>query len=151
MSIDYANTILGISRFGGIGVAILCGFLADKINIKKVMFIMVLGAGILTILIGIAPVRFTGIAFFLQALFVTGLFPLIFVLIARIFSRERRSMATSIILTIGSGLGNGIIPYLLGLSGDLLSFRVGISILGILVTMASWLILSLRNLGNGHS
>jgi MFS family permease len=151
LSIDHANTILGISRFGGIGVAILCGFLADKINLKKIMFIMMLGAGILTILIGIAPVRFTGIVFFLQALFVTGLFPLIFVLIARIFSRERRSMATSIILTIGSGLGNGIIPYLLGLSGDLLSFRVGISILGILVTMASWLILSLRNLESGYS
>jgi NNP family nitrate/nitrite transporter-like MFS transporter len=141
LSIDYANTILSISRFGGIGVAILCGFLADKISLRKIMFIMVLITGILTVFIGIAPVRFVVIVFLLQALFVTGVFPLSFVLIARTFNRETRGMATSLILTIATIFGIGVIPFLLGLSGDLSSFRFGISILGVCVLSSSWLLL----------
>lgn len=141
LSMDYANTILGISRFGGIGVAILCGFLADKISLRKILFIMVLISGVLTVFIGVTPARFVGVAFFFQALFVTGYFPLTFVLIARTFSRETRNLATSITLIIGSVFGSGIIPYLLGLSGDLISFRFGISVLGICFFFSSWLIL----------
>jgi NNP family nitrate/nitrite transporter-like MFS transporter len=141
LSIDYANTILSISRFGGIGVAILCGFLADKISLRKIMFIMVLVTGILTVLIGIVPVRFVVIVFLLQALFVTGIFPLSFVLIARTFSRETRGMATSLVLTVATIFGSGVMSYLLGLSGDLISFRFGISVLGVFVILSSLLLL----------
>jgi NNP family nitrate/nitrite transporter-like MFS transporter len=141
LSIGNANTILGVSRFSGIGVAILCGFLADKISLRKIMFIMVLVSGILTVLLGIVPTRFIWAALLSQALFVTGIFPLTFVLIAKIFSREVRSMATSLIMTVSSICGGGVIPYLLGLSGDLISFRFGISVLGILVMLSSWLLL----------
>jgi MFS family permease len=141
LSIDYANTILGISRFGGIGVAILCGFLADKISLRKIIFIMMLVTGILTVFIGIAPVKFVVIVFLLQALFVTGIFPLSFVLIARTFSRETRGMATSLVLTVATIFGSGVMSYLLGLSGDLISFRFGISVLGIFVIFSSWLLL----------
>jgi NNP family nitrate/nitrite transporter-like MFS transporter len=141
LSIDYANTILGISRFGGIGVAILCGFLADKISLRKIMFIMMLVTGILTVLIGVAPVKFVVIVFLLQTLFVTGIFPLSFVLIARTFGRETRGMATSLVLTVATVFGSGVMSYLLGLSGDLISFRFGISILGIFVILSSLLLL----------
>jgi NNP family nitrate/nitrite transporter-like MFS transporter len=141
LSIDYANTILSISRLGGIGVAILCGFLADKISLRKIMFIMVLVTGILTVLIGIAPVKFVVIVFLLQALFVTGVFPLTFVLIAKTFSRETRGMATSLVLTVATIFGSGVMSYLLGLSGDLISFRFGITALGIFVILSSWLLL----------
>jgi hypothetical protein len=55
-------------------------------------------------------------------------------------------MAVAFITLSSSLLGTGLIPYLLGLSGDLLSFRFGIIILGVLLAMISWLILSLRDL-----
>ncbi len=141
LSMNYANTLLGISRFGGIGVAILCGFLADKISLRKIMFFMIFISGILTILLGIVPTRFIGAVLLLQALFVTGIFPLTFVLIAKIFSREVRSLATSIAMTASSTCGGGLIPYLLGLSGDLISFRFGISVLGVFVILTSLLLL----------
>jgi MFS family permease len=141
LNINYANTILSISRFGGIGVAILCGFLADRLSLRKIMFIMVLITGILTVLIGVAPVRFVVIVFLLQALFVTGIFPLAFVLIARTFSGEMSGMATSLVLTAATIFGSGVISYLLGLSCDLISFRFGISVLGAFVILSSWLLL----------
>ena len=102
---------------------------------------MVLVTGILTVLIGVAPVRFVVIVFLFQALFVTGIMPLSFVLIARTFNREMRGMATSLVLTISTVFGSGVISYLLGLSGDLISFRFGISVLGIFVILSSWLLL----------
>jgi hypothetical protein len=43
-------------------------------------------------------------------------------------------------------VGSGIVPWLLGVSGDLYSFRLGIIILGLLTTAASTLILRLKEL-----
>ncbi len=145
-SIEYANTILGISRIGGIAVSISAGFFIDKINLRKGIFIMVLTTGILTVLIGSAPVRFIGILLFLQTICITGFFPAGFVSIARMFNREARGMATGIILTLSIMLGVGIIPYLLGLSGDHLGFRFGFFVLGILLSLASLLTFSLKEL-----
>ena len=146
LGIGYANTVLGISRLGGIGVAILAGFLVDRINLRKVLFALVCISGLLTILLGLSPVRYIGISLFMQAVFVTGFFPVALVSIARMFSRETRSMATGLILTLAIIFGVGVMPYLLGLSGDLASFRVGIVILGVLVALSSLLAFALKEL-----
>jgi NNP family nitrate/nitrite transporter-like MFS transporter len=146
LDIKHANTILGISRLGGIGVAILCGLFVDRFNLKKIIFIMMFLTGILTVLTGVSPVRFIGVTLFFQALFVTGFFPLGLVSIAKMFDREARSLAMGIILTLSVLVGGGIIPYLLGLSGDLISFRFGISLLGICVILSSSLVFYLKEL-----
>ena len=146
MDIGYANTILGISRLGSIGVAIACGFLIDRFNLKKIMFFMVVITGGFTVLMGLAPVRYIGIVLFLQAFFVTGFFPVGLVAIAKTFRREMRGLATGIILSASMVFGAGIMPYLLGVSGDLYSFRSGISILGVFITLASILIFYLKEL-----
>jgi NNP family nitrate/nitrite transporter-like MFS transporter len=144
MDIGYSNTILGISRLGGIGVAILAGFLVDRINLKRVMFTIIFLTGALTVCLGLAPVAHVGVFLFLQAIFVTGFFPVGLVCIAKMFGREIRSMATGLILTVAIVFGVGIIPYFLGLSGDLVSFRFGITVLGALVGMSSFLAFSLK-------
>lgn len=76
----------------------------------------------------------------------TGFFPLGLVTIAKMFDRETRSLAMGIILTLSVLVGSGIIPYLLGLSGDLISFRFGISLLGICVMLSSSLVFYLKEL-----
>ncbi len=146
LNISYANTILGISRLGSVGVAIACGFFIDRFNLRKFMFFVLIIAGIFTVLLGLISVKYIGIILFLQASFVTGFFPVGLVAIAKTFSREMRSMATGIILAISMAFGGGLIPYLLGISGDLYSFRSGITILGILVIMASVLSFRLKEL-----
>jgi len=146
LSVDYANTILGVSRLGSVGVAVSYGFLIDRFSLRKIMFPMMAIAGVSTILMGLASVRLTGMALFFQAVFITGFFPVGFVAIAKIFKREMRGLATGMILAVGMVFGSGIIPYLLGVSGDLYSFRLGIVILGVLVTLSSGLIFSLKDL-----
>ena len=146
LDIGHANTILGISRLGSVGVAIACGFFIDRFNLRKFMFFVLIIAGIFTVLLGLISVKYIGIILFLQASFVTGFFPVGLVAIAKTFSREMRSMATGFILAISMAFGGGLIPYLLGISGDLYSFRSGITILGILVIMASVLPFRLKEL-----
>jgi NNP family nitrate/nitrite transporter-like MFS transporter len=146
LDIGYANTILGISRLGSVGVAIACGFFIDRFNLRKFMFILMVITGFFTVLMGLVSVKYMGIVLFLQAFFVTGFFPAGLVAMAKTFSREMRSLATGIILAISIVFGGGIIPYLLGVSGDLYSFRLGITILGILVIPAGTLIFRVKEL-----
>jgi len=146
LDIGYANTILGFSRLGAVGMAIACGFFMGRFNLRKIMFIVMIITGALTVLMGLVSVRYIGIVLFLQAFFVTAFFPAGLVAIAKTFSREMRSLATGIILAVSIGSGGGIIPYLLGVSGDTISFRLGITILGIFTALSSRLVFNLKEL-----
>lgn len=146
LNIGFANVILGVSRLGSVAVAIACGFLIDRFNLKKIMFLVMIITGVLTVFMGLVSVRYIGIVLFLQAFFVTAFFPVGLVAIAKTFNREMRSLATGIILALAIAFGGGIIPYLLGVSGDLYSFRLGITILGIFVGLSSTLIFHLKEL-----
>lgn len=146
MSIGYANTILGISRLGSVGVAVACGFLVDRFNLRYVMFVMMFVTSIFTIMMGMVSAKYIWFVLLLQALFVTGFFPIGLVAIAKTFSREMRSLATGIILALSILFGGGIIPYFLGVSGDLHSFAMGIAILGVLIMLSSTVIFHLKEL-----
>jgi hypothetical protein len=50
------------------------------------------------------------------------------------------------LIPLGSLMGVGLVPFLLGLSGDLVGFGFGIIILGVMLSVTSWLTLSLREL-----
>ncbi len=146
LSIGYANTILGISRLGSVGIAIACGFLIDRFDLRRVMFLVMIITSIVTVLLGLSPPRSIGIVLFLQALFVTALFPVGLVAIAKTFNREMRGLATGIITAASTVFGSGIMPYFMGVSGDLYSFRLGIIILGIFLALASTLVFRLKEL-----
>ncbi len=146
LSIGYANTILGISRLGSVGIAIACGFLIDRFDLRRVMFLVMFITSVVTVLLGLSPARSIGIVLFLQALFVTALFPVGLVAIAKTFNREMRGLATGIITAASTVFGSGIMPYFMGVSGDLYSFRLGIIILGIFLALASTLVFRLKEL-----
>ena len=146
LSIGYASMTLGLSRLGGIAVAIMCGVLVDKFSLRKITFTMLLSSGLLTIAVGASSARLVGVALFFQVICVTGFFPMGLVTIARMFGTEERGMATGVILTCSLLAGSGLGAYLLGLSGDLVSFRVGYICLGCLVALSSFLLFYLKGL-----
>jgi NNP family nitrate/nitrite transporter-like MFS transporter len=146
LTIGYANTVLSVSRLGSVVVAVACGFLIDRFDLRKVMFLVMIVTSVLIVMMGLASVKYIGIILFLQASFVTGFFPIGLVALAKTFNREMRSLATGIILAVSNIFGSGITPYLLGVSGDVHSFRLGIIILGIFVALASTLVFHLREL-----
>jgi NNP family nitrate/nitrite transporter-like MFS transporter len=146
MPAGHANTILGLSRIGGVIVAIGAGFVVDRFSLKKTMLAVTLVTGLFTILLALGGVAWIRSLLFIQASFVTGYFPTMFVSVSRLFGPETRGQATGILLTLTAVFGTGLIPYLLGVSGDLVSFRFGIFFLGALTTLSSGLILLLKDL-----
>jgi MFS family permease len=142
----YANQIFGISRVGGVFVAIAVGFIVDRFSLKKTMFALVLVTGILTVCLTFTQGRTLEIFLFLQAAVGFGFFPVGLVTISKLFREELRSMATGYIITLGVIFGLGIIPYLLGVAGDFLSFRFGIFTLGILAILSSGLTYYLKEI-----
>jgi NNP family nitrate/nitrite transporter-like MFS transporter len=146
IDIRHANTIFSISRLGGIFVSILIGFIVDKFSLRKTIFLVVFVTGILTMLIAVKNIRSIEVFLFLQASISTAFFPVGLVSISKMFDREKRGMATGLIVTLGVAFGLGIVPYLIGLAGDYISFRLGIMIFGILVMLSSGLTYFMKEL-----
>lgn len=144
LNIKYANEIFGFSRIGGVVLTLAMGFAIDRFSLRKIMFGQLLIGGMLTILIPLTGAEHIGLALFLQSSVIMGFFPVGLIAISRIFTVDERSLATGIVTTLGVMFGLGFIPYLLGLSGDILGFRWGIYILGICVLAASILTRFLR-------
>ena len=145
LPMDYANSIFGISRLGGAVVTIVAGFFVDRISLKKVSFGLVFATGILTILITLSGAKWIGLFLFLQASISPAFFPFGYVAVARLFNQEQRGQAAGFVITIGM-IGTGLVPYFLGLSGDLASFRLGIFVLGICTALSSGLLYFLKEL-----
>jgi NNP family nitrate/nitrite transporter-like MFS transporter len=147
LDIGYANTIFGISRLGGFVVAISSGFLVSRFSIRTIMVLILIISGVSTTFVALAGVQFIGIALFLQASFIYGFFPAGLIAISRIFDMNVRGLATGFIFGFGVIIGWGVTPYLLGLSGDHLSFKFGILVLGLAVILSSCLVFLLKELG----
>jgi MFS family permease len=146
LDIGYANTIFGISRLGGFVVAISSGFLVSRFSIRTIMISILIISGASTAFVAFAGVKLIGLALFLQASFIYGFFPAGLIAISRIFDMNVRGLATGFIFGFGVIIGWGVTPYLLGLSGDLLSFRFGILTLGLAVILSSSLVFLLKEL-----
>jgi MFS family permease len=141
---QYANTIFGLSKIGGVVFGVTMGFVADRFDPKRSMFFVLCVVGIFTAFIGYPNPTIVQIALFLQGTVIMGFFTVGLIMISRIFTMEERSMAAGVIATMGAIFGAGLTPYLFGLAGDHLSFRIGIFCFGILVFLSSGLVLLVR-------
>jgi NNP family nitrate/nitrite transporter-like MFS transporter len=150
LDIGYANTIFGISRLGGFVVAISAGFLVSRFSVQKMMASILIVSGAFTILVAWVGVKLIGIALFLQASFIYGFFPAGLIAISRTFELNVRGIATGFIIGCGVIIGWGVTPFLLGLSGDLLSFKFGLLMLGMATILSSGLVFLLRSLSTVH-
>jgi MFS family permease len=148
LSIDmgYANTILGFSRLGGVLAALSTGFLVERFGLRRSMFGIMLATGLLTIALVVKDPVLLMVFLFLQAAISFAFFPMVLISISRTFEQEMRGQATAFVITLATIGGNGVVPYLLGLSGDLMSFSIGIGVLGILTSTAAGLIWFLKEL-----
>ncbi|MCX8021972.1 MAG: MFS transporter [Syntrophorhabdaceae bacterium] len=145
MDIEEANAIFGMSRIGGAILTVSAGFFVDRISIKKASFLLMASTGIFTLLLTVTNLNFIKVILFFQATVSPTIFTFAMVMIPRLFKEEERGQATGFIVTL-TMIGTGVIPYLLGLSGDYLSFRFGIALLGILTIVSSGLVGLLKDI-----
>ncbi len=139
LSLEWANTVFGASRLGGILISITAGFLVDRLGIRRMLFWALFLTGLSTV--GIATARpfhlLVGVLFF-QATVALGFFPVGLATISKLTRLSERSMAMGVVISAGVIFGLGVAPYLLGAIADRINFQTGILLLGILTTMSSF-------------
>jgi NNP family nitrate/nitrite transporter-like MFS transporter len=134
---NYANTLLGISRIGGVFVSILIGYLTDHFGYRKMIMFSLFMTGLSTIGLSLAStLPLILMTLILQALLSIAYFPACFAAISKLTSLSERSMITGVILSIGVIFGMGITPFVLGVTADHFSFQIGIFWLGVLITLS---------------
>ena len=138
IELHFANTLFGVSRFGGVFISILIGFLTDRYGYGRMLKVSLLATGLSTISLSAASsLPSILITLFLQATFSSAFFPVGLVAISKFTSLSERSMATGVILSIGVILGMGSTPFVLGVIADHFSFRIGILGLGLFTALSS--------------
>jgi len=141
MELETANTVFGFSRVGGFFVALAAGFIADRFGVRRVLFLSLLVTGFSSVALALVQGFYPVVVFLtLQATFCTAFFPIGITAISRLTSLGDRSAFTGMTVAMGVVFGLGVAPVVLGAIADEWNFRVGILMLGVLVTVSGFLL-----------
>ncbi len=144
MSVDQANSLVGLSRLTGLIGVFVSGLIMDRIGEKKHIFLFMGMAGLATILIGAMSGLVLIVMIFIQASLINCFPAAGFSALSRTVQPHLRSVITSFASPIAIVIGGGIFPTLLGYMGETYSFSTGIVILGCLMIVSPLLVLPLR-------
>ncbi|MBW1732471.1 MAG: MFS transporter [Deltaproteobacteria bacterium] len=144
MTRGWANSLVGLSRISGVFMAMVAGLINDWIGPKKTMFAVFFVTGLLSMALGVVSGPWTALMVFLQPLLAVCFFPPGFAALSSIGPSRARNVAVSFAVPMGFVLGGGLIPFMIGVAGDMGSFGMGISISGGLIFVGSFLTLKLK-------
>ncbi len=136
MSQGFANRLISFSRIPCLAVVLASGAVLDRIGVRATVGAALLGAGTLTLLIGLLQGPALQAAVFLQPITVVACFPAAFTAISTCFSPRERNLAISLIIPLATALGTGVLPAALGWLADLGAFPLGFLLQGVLVLAA---------------
>lgn len=143
MERELANNLIGLTRIPCIFVPFLGGWIADRMGARQTIFGVLVLAGLVTVLLGLAPDSWIVPILFLQPVVAVCFFPAGFAAIASIGPASQRNYAVSLTSASSLLLGAGVVPVGLGLLGDHASFAAGISLAGGVIAVCAFLALRL--------
>jgi len=126
----WANTLVGLSRISPVGIAILSGWVTDRLGPKRTLKVVFLANGIAVMLLGAASESWIVLLIFLQPMLASSFFPPGFAALSRIGGPQFKSIAVSLTMPVSFLLGGGAIPAMIGFIGEVKSFSIGFIILG---------------------
>jgi NNP family nitrate/nitrite transporter-like MFS transporter len=130
---DWANSLIAISRIPVPGMSFLAGWGTDHLGPKRTLFGVFLLAGLAIVLLGITSGTWLVLIILIQPLLAACFFPAGFVALSLVVPPAFRNVAVSLMVPLGFIFGGGIIPTLIGVSGDAGTFPLGIVLVGVLV------------------
>jgi NNP family nitrate/nitrite transporter-like MFS transporter len=137
LSRNWANTLIALSRVAGIGMALVGGWATDRFGPRRVLKIVFILTGTLTLFVGLASHSWVGIAVFLQPIMAVCFFPAGLAALSMVSSAGARNLTVSLTIPVAFLLGGGAAPALIGFMGEFYSFGWGIALLGGLIMTGS--------------
>jgi MFS transporter, NNP family, nitrate/nitrite transporter len=144
MDLDWANTLLGLSRISGLFMPFVGGWFMSRIGEKILIFLVMLIAGISTIMLGAMSGPWLIAVLFLQPAVLGCFFTVGFAVLARIVQPNLRSIAASFTTPTAFVIGGGVLPTVIGYMGQRYSFGFGIVLIGVVTIVVSGLVLSVK-------
>jgi NNP family nitrate/nitrite transporter-like MFS transporter len=136
---NWANTLIALSRVAGIGVTLAGGWATDRFGPKRVLRIVFILTGLMTIFMGLAPTSWITAAVFLQPIMAVCFFPAGLAALSLVSSSKERSIAVSLTVPLAFMVGGGAAPTLIGFIGDVNSFGSGIALVGGAILLGSFI------------
>ena len=130
MDLTWANTVIGLSQVSGLVMVFVAGWVTDRIGQKATMAIVLLTAGVLTIMMGWVKGPWLLVVIFVQPALVSSFFPGAFAALSRIAPPFLRSVTNALGPPLAFLIGGGILPALIGYFGETYTFAHGIILAG---------------------
>jgi len=128
-----ANTIIGFSRIPSVIMALIAGWISDRLGPRRTMRFVLIFNGIMTIFLGIVPGEWVLVMVFLQPMLSACFFPAGFSFLSRISSPNIRNLTIAITIFFAYLAGAGLIPAGMGILGDAGQFSLSIVLVGSLI------------------
>ena len=147
---SWANTVVALSRSYGPVLALLGGWVSDRLGPKRTIVIALTLTGVTTLLLGPVADSWMSAVVFFQPLVAVWFFPAGFAALAVITPPDARNLAVAFTVPFGFIIGGGAIPSLIGIMGDAGSFAIGFMGTGALILSGGALALLLKLPPHSH-
>ena len=143
-NLEWANSLVGMSRISTLGMAFLAGLATDRLGPKTIMICVFFVTGILTVLLGMASTYWVVVVVFLQPILAVCFYPAGFSALSSVSTAENRNVVVSLTIPIAFVLGGGAVPAFIGTMADLGHFSLGISLSGLMILTGFFISLFLK-------
>jgi len=140
MNRNWANTLVAFSRLSGLAMTFVSGWLADRLNPRTTIGLVLLLGGLSTALLGLLPSPWIPYMVFIQPAVAVCFFPPGFAALSSIGPADSRNIAVSFTVPAAFILGGGATPSLIGAIGDTYSFSLGLVLIGGLICTGIYLL-----------
>ena len=137
MDAGTANRLLALSRLCAIVMPVAAGWLGDRFGNQRMMLVVLLLAGIMTVPLGLLAGVPQLAAVFLQPVIAVCFFPSGFAMLSATGGRERGAAAVSLCIPVAFLVGGGVMPTLIGSIGDHFSLGAGFVMAGLAMITAA--------------
>ena len=136
---NWANTLISLSRLSGLGIALVGGWAVDRYGTRRVLQAVLLLNGGATLGLAFAGGSWVLVFVFVQPMLAVCFFPAGLAALSRVSPPNQRNVAVSLVSPLGFLVGGGLVPTAIGISGDVASFSLGISVVGALMVCGALL------------
>lgn len=134
-----ANALIGLSRIPVLFMALLAGWISDRIGPNVTIKCVLIFNGIMTILLGSVTGNLVFVTVFFQPMLSVCFFPAAFTILANIDPPELRNLSVSITIFFAYLIGAGLIPAGMGTLGEFKTFSLAIIMVGFFILASVFL------------
>lgn len=151
MSVDSANYIVSATRGLSLFTPFLGGWFGDRFGNRRVMATILILGGLVTIIMGLSSGTMLIGLLALQAMVSVCFFPSGLAILSSFSVNGKQNAAIPFCIPFAFVIGGGLLPFLIGVIGDITSIGVGVSISGVAIFLTGIVALFTLHLTVGRS